>query len=159
MASICNLHDFLQAAGEAATDFANMSLCHDSLFDFSKLELIHNEMELPSMGSCVDLKLSDTLITIGILSTKDNLMSMAKSMMGITSNQDISNEDMMDAINEMINIIAGGVKSRLNEKLQSNIKLGLPIFIELDWASYNKNRLVGKLSKGDIPLYLLVSSH
>lgn len=152
------LQDFVQAAGEATVEYTKMSFGIENGITPDRFELIENDSPLPTSGSCLVLTVNDMSITVGLLSIEDNLMKMAKSILDLPVDQEISKEEMMDTVNEMINIISGGIKSRLNNKVEGGITLGLPKFIELDWDNYHNAAAIAKILIDDMPVYLLASS-
>ncbi len=73
------------------------------------------------------VSLRDSL-NIGIFSDEAGCQTLARALLAMESSEDIGTEDMRDAMGEIINIIAGGVKRRMVED-EPTIKVGLPVFL------------------------------
>lgn len=54
--------------------------------------------------------------------------AIARNMLGLDTTENLSEEDTCDAIGEVVNMIMGGIKKRLNDEL-GNMKLSIPTVI------------------------------
>lgn len=75
------------------------------------------------------VSLDDTL-QLGMASNKNGCKSISGALMGMTPRQmeALSNEDIVDAMGEVVNIIAGMVKTKM-ENINPRINIGLPVFL------------------------------
>jgi len=67
---------------------------------------------------------------IYFLAEESDLFLISAQYLGLETPYQLKKNEMMDAIMEINNIISGGFKSRLNDKLSGGILIGLPEFIE-----------------------------
>lgn len=151
-----SLKNWIHAAAEATNEFAEQAL---GIKESCNIEII-NDMSCRDMaGSSLLLHSSDTSIKVGFFSSDVVLMKIAKLILDIPSADELSRNDMIDAINEIINIISGGVKRRLNDQASGGISLGLPSFIEADYHDCKKNEetLFARMLIAEMPILLLAS--
>jgi len=65
---------------------------------------------------------------LGICCQKACAESITMNMLGFESTEGISNEDMCDAIGEVVNMVMGSVKKRLHET-SPNLELSIPVVV------------------------------
>lgn len=68
-------------------------------------------------------------VQLGVLSSPDQADKIARAMLGMEPDEDLPHSDMADAIGEIANIIAGGVKGAMVDDAPG-LRLGLPVFSE-----------------------------
>ncbi|MBU8921677.1 MAG: chemotaxis protein CheX [Bacteroidales bacterium] len=66
-------------------------------------------------------------LNVGLFADNKDCVSLAKAMLCMEEDDEISEEDVRDSMGEIVNIIAGGVKRRMIEDIPT-IKIGLPVF-------------------------------
>ena len=80
------------------------------------------------LGSFVQIVCPEGPVLLGITGPEGSCLSLAKLMLGMAPEDELAEADAFDAMGELINIAAGGIKMRLAAKLGS-IELGLPMFL------------------------------
>lgn len=65
---------------------------------------------------------------LGISSTPQGCRALARGLLGLRFDSELSDQDVMDGCSEVINILAGKVKSRMMAH-DGTLRLGLPIFL------------------------------
>ncbi len=85
--------------------------------------------EIPAgHGAYVGLVAQDEPIQVGILVEGGGCQALAKTLLGMSSSdEDLPPADVSDAMCEIINIVAGGLKRRVHEQMP--VVMGLPLFV------------------------------
>lgn len=79
-------------------------------------------------GAYLSLNTPEEPIQVGLLATPEDCQVLGKALLGMEpGDEDLADGDVSDAMCEIINMIAGGMKRRVVEELP--ITLGLPIFV------------------------------
>jgi CheY-specific phosphatase CheX len=86
------------------------------------------EMPYALLGAFVQVVCTEGPVLLGITGTSTSCHGLAKLMLSMSPDDPIEEVDANDAVGELINIAAGGVKTRLAQQL-GNIELGLPVFL------------------------------
>jgi hypothetical protein len=77
-------------------------------------------------GVYIPLLTEGDAVQFGLLGRRDVCARLAKSLLGMGPNESLeSDSDVFDAVGEVTNMVAGGVKSRAAAQLE--VKLGLPL--------------------------------
>lgn len=93
---------------------------------------------------------------VGIVATEECCGVLARTLLGMEPGDELPECDMADAIAEIINIIAGGVKSRMVQ-VDPSVKLGLPVFIQgRIMATPQQERIVSIIQLGPVEARLVV---
>ncbi len=85
--------------------------------------------DAPEAVAFVSLSSGKVALQIGIGSSKAGLVGLSKAMLMMEPDEELDDEELVDAIGEMANVIAGGVKTRLASS-QTGLSIGLPLFVE-----------------------------
>jgi len=85
--------------------------------------------DAPRPGAYIAILSDNASMHLGISATAEGCRTLARSLLGYHSTQDVSEREAGDAVSELMNIIAGKVKSRVSERDQT-LRLGLPMFIQ-----------------------------
>ena len=108
-------------------------------------------------GAYLALVGQEDSIQIGLISNAEGCQALAKGLLQMEpGGEDLDPADMADAMCEVVNIIAGGLKARVNGKVPP-IKLGLPLFV--NGAVQPSSRLVivvAELLIGTVPAALVL---
>jgi hypothetical protein len=80
-------------------------------------------------GAYIAILAEGASVHLGITATPEGCRAMARSLLGLHPSQDLTDQETGDAVSELMNIIAGKVKSRISERDQT-LQLGLPMFIQ-----------------------------
>ena len=120
---IITIQEWINASKEAVEEVAS------SVLGLEKAETLSVGTKIPPelSGSCISLVSESGSVQIGLFTSTDGCISLGKAMMGMGPEEEFPESDIADAIGEVVNIIAGGIKRRLNSQVP--IQLGLPIFI------------------------------
>lgn len=98
-------------------------------------------------------------LQIALAALPDDCGRIARAMLGMAETDDLPIADVADAINELVNIIAGGVKSKVFDRLGA-LQLGLPIFIHGPPQPTGRLRTrVTPVRIGETPAVLMVVQH
>lgn len=93
---------------------------------------------------------------LGVATSMQGCRTLTRAFLGVREKDAISEKDVVDAMSEILNIVAGKVKSRLATRDKS-LKLGLPIFITGQiQVTDNMERAVANVELGPVPCQLLV---
>jgi chemotaxis protein CheX len=149
MTSAVSLDDWLKAMVEAAAEFATTTL--DATLEPSDTT---NELPLDLTGCFVALVGEEGSLQVGLASDATGCQSLAKAL--FASEEDLPDEDVGDALGEIANIIAGGVKKRM-AIVQLALALGLPIVMEGHLRISERQQLAqADVKLGEVPVRLLI---
>ncbi len=125
-----------------------------------------DEAQRPDHGVCgsvLSLSSEQNTTCVGLSSTADGCRRLAGAMLGMDAAEleSLSPEDVQDSIGELVNILAGALKTALAAE-DGALSLGLPLFIEGAWGPIRRTQ--GRhveFSVGEVPcvLSLLVGTH
>jgi CheY-specific phosphatase CheX len=154
--TMITITEWLEYYVEAVNDVAKNAL------GFDECNLIKTEKEQRTglVGSYLALVSDEICLQIGVASGKDDCRELARALLGMSPDDgDISDEEVADAVGEIVNILAGVLKGKVNDRA-NGIKLGLPIFIDgRIKASDQQQTLIGRVKLGSIPVELLILMH
>jgi len=95
-------------------------------------------------------------IHLGISTTASGSRMLVRALLGMRQKEEIAEKDVVDGLSEILNILAGKVKSRMSSR-DRTLKLGLPMFIVGQiQMSASMERAVADVSVGPVPCQLLV---
>jgi hypothetical protein len=93
---------------------------------------------------------------LGISTTSEGCHALARGLLGMRSDEPLSDKDAVDGVSEVMNIIAGRVKSQMSDRDHS-LRLGMPIFMEQPiQVRENMERLAADVKIGPVPCQLMV---
>jgi len=82
--------------------------------------------------------------------------ALARGLLGMRSDETLSDKDAVDGVSEVMNILAGKVKSSMADRDHS-LRLGMPIFMEQPiQMRENMERVIADVKIGPVPCQLLV---
>lgn len=87
-----------------------------------------SELGLESQGAYVPVLSGDHSLHIGVASSEHGCRVLTRALLGMEPDEVVSPEDVHDAVGEIANMVAGGVKNKV-VALGIDAQLGLPIFI------------------------------
>ncbi len=141
--------DWLEATLGATSDFAAMTL-DGALTEGSPDDISPSDLT----GCFVGLICSEGSVQIGLAANAANCQRLAQAL--FDTSDVLPDEDVSDALGEIANILAGGVKKRLS-KLQPQLAIGLPIVMDGHLRLTEHQQMVTKnVRLGDIPGRLLI---
>ncbi|HEU4724172.1 MAG TPA: chemotaxis protein CheX [Candidatus Eisenbacteria bacterium] len=65
---------------------------------------------------------------LGIATTPDGARALARAFLGLRGPEELADRDVVDGLSEILNILAGKVKSKMSTR-DASLKLGLPMFV------------------------------
>ena len=86
------------------------------------------ELALESQGAYVPILSGDHSLHVGVVSNEAGCHVLTRALLGMEPDEDVSSDDVRDAVGEIANMVAGGVKTKI-VALGGEAQLGLPIFI------------------------------
>ena len=93
---------------------------------------------------------------LGLSASMQGCRTLTRAFLGIREKDGISERDVVDAMSEILNILAGKVKSRLASR-DGSLRLGLPIFlVGAIQVTANMDRAAGGVEMGPVSCELLV---
>lgn len=151
MTSMQPLSDWMKATVDAASEFSSTTL------GASLMVLRGSNLPIDLTGCFVALVGEEGSLQIGLASDSAGCMTLAKAL--FASDDDLPEEDVGDALGEIANIIAGGVKKRMATG-QVPLALGLPIVMEGHIRLTERQQIAQlDVSLGDVPIRLLIVSN
>ena len=107
-------------------------------------------------GAYLGLVAQDEPIQVGILVEGVGCQLLSKSLLGMEpGDEDLSPPDVSDAMCEIINMIAGGLKRRVSERM--TVTMGLPIFVSGHPLPNQQQTVVARsLKLGDVSACVLL---
>ncbi len=88
-----------------------------------------NSPPIESMTSCVAMLGDQNSIQLGVAASQEHCNIMVRSMLGMEDDEGpLSESDLSDAFGEIVNILAGSLKTRV-DSTESTMVLGLPIVL------------------------------
>lgn len=125
MSGTTTLSDWLGAGVAAATEVATTAL------GCARVDTAPSSSE-PSrapFGAYVPLVAAGCQLQVGVVAEWSVCQALARALFGMEADADFEAEsDVSDAIGEIANMVAGGVKTRMNERLPG-LNTGLPLCV------------------------------
>ncbi|KJF17950.1 chemotaxis protein CheX [Acidithrix ferrooxidans] len=120
-------------------------------------EALPKERDFP--GSYVAIVGDSYNFEYGIAGSWDSCAVLARALLFMEPEEELSEDDLADAVNEVINIVAGGIKRRMSE-IDTGLKLGLPAFFNgtLHPTSHQE-AAASKVDLAGAEVYLMVFRH
>jgi chemotaxis protein CheX len=146
------LDAWLTAAVDAASEFASTTLD-------ASLQPDDDGGELPPdlTGCFVALVGQEGSFQIGLASDAAGCQTLAKAL--FAADEDLPDSDIGDALGEIANIVAGGVKKRM-ATVQQPLSLGLPIVLQGHIRITERQQIAQvDVRLGSIPVRLLIVSN
>ena len=93
---------------------------------------------------------------LGLTTSPDGCRALARGLLGMRSSEELSEQDAVDGVSEVMNIIAGKVKSTLSDRDHS-LRLGMPIFMQQPiQVREGMERVQADVMIGPVPCTLMV---
>ncbi len=105
----------------------------EQFLDLGNIEVLARSDALPDVAaaSLVSLTGDSTAVLVGIAADMPGCQVIAKSLLGMElEDEDLPMEDVIDALGEMANIVAGSVKQRIVDTGGETTVLGLPLVLQ-----------------------------
>lgn len=110
---------------------AAMEETSEAFLDGAKMKVIALSKELPPefSGAFLQMVAPKDPVLIGLIGPDASCHALSKILLGMGPEEELSVTDMNDAMGELINVAAGGLKSRMGV-LGGSMQLGLPLFLQ-----------------------------
>ena len=148
-----SIQKWLDAMKTAINELLRNTLNHEGC------EIASRQYDLPwrnTLGAYVPLVGKDYSLQLGLVSTPDGCHTIARSLLTRPPHELITEEDMADAIREVVNIVAGSTKKRVEGDVPKST-LGLPLFINGHIQITKEQQAGSEMIKiGDVTAYLMV---
>jgi len=93
---------------------------------------------------------------LGLSTSPDGCRALARGLLGMRTNEELSEKDAVDGFSEVMNIIAGRVKSNMSDRDHS-LRLGMPIFMQQPvQVREGLERVQADVMIGPVPCTLMV---
>lgn len=140
---------WLTAVMDAAAEFTETTLGLE-LGDPSKVRKLPENLT----GCFVALVGQEERLQIGLASDPEGCQTLARTL--FAADEELPDSDVTDALGEIANIMAGGVKKRRGE-INTGMTLGLPIVMEGHVRIADRQEVAHvDTAVGDVPVRLLV---
>jgi len=150
VSGVIDLQEWLRASVEAAEEVAV------SLFSSAGVEHDIDGIEsgAPRSGACIPFYSRDESLQIALLSTVDGCRHLAGTLLEVDDDE-LPEEHIVDAIGEIVNVMAGVVKGLLIDRDRS-IDFGLPVLISGNvTCSGSAERAVTSIGLSGAPIELI----
>ena len=115
--------DWVAAMADASTELA-LSLGIDGVEVLGWHDLPPTGMA----GAYIPLLAEEQTLQLALLASPAGCADLARLLLGMEPDEAVSDADIADAVGELVNIVAGGVKQRMQD-VAGGLRLGLPVFI------------------------------
>ncbi|MBL0276185.1 MAG: chemotaxis protein CheX [Anaeromyxobacter sp.] len=129
-----------------------------SALGFAGVEVTaRHDTPVPLHGAYLGLMGPAGAVQIGLASSLEGCQALARGLMGMTpAEADLPDGEVADAVNEIINIVAGAFKARVRDRA-SALQMGLPVFIRgAIQATDRVGVRVAEVKTGDLTAALLL---
>jgi chemotaxis protein CheX len=116
--------EWQQAATEVAFEIGSSVLAFGQCSPPERLAAIGDGRR----GAYVPILSGDYSLHVGIVSDGAGCANLTRALLGMGPDEDVSLDDVRDAVGEIANMVAGGVKTRITAR-GIPVQIGLPIFI------------------------------
>ena len=155
MADPDQVQTWMHAMVNSADELATSTLGLDGVVTLS--EEMPTQRDLP--GSYVALVGDIFNFEYGVAGTWDSFGVLARTLLFMEPEEILEDDDLADAINEVINIVAGGVKRRMSD-VDPGLKLGLPAFFNgILHPTSHQEALSSKIEIAGAEIYLMLFRH
>lgn len=113
------MQEWLQSFRDAAADFASHSMRFDP-----RTTLADTEAGRP--GVYIAILSERNSVHLGFTTTHVGLQALARGLIGLRADEPLSERDVTDGVSEVMNIVAGKVKSHMSGR-DGHLRLGLPM--------------------------------
>ncbi|MEK7347571.1 MAG: chemotaxis protein CheX [Candidatus Eisenbacteria bacterium] len=119
-----DLHEWLDSLSEIALHYATNHL----RFDRSAAPPGAATSGTPRPAVYVTILGARNSMHLGIATTPDGARTLTRAFLGLRGPEELADRDVVDGLSEILNILAGKVKSRMTAR-DGTLKLGLPMFV------------------------------
>jgi hypothetical protein len=144
--------DWQQAATEVATEIGSGVLAFGQCGPPERVATIGDGRR----GAYVPVLSGDYSLHVGVVSDDKGCASLTRALLGMASDEEVSLDDIHDAVGEIANMVAGGVKTKVTAR-GIPVQIGLPIFIHGHIESgAGTQAIVSQMKFDDVELYITI---
>lgn len=153
MSEAASLEDWMNAAVASAEELATVALGFDGATFVGKREHMPSNVK----SALVALVGDNASVQLGLAGTDEVCQKLARALLAMNPEEaDLPDDDVADAVGEVINIVAGQVK-RIIGGPDSTMKMGLPLFVHGRFESSEQvETAIADINIGPVPITLLV---
>lgn len=122
-AKVIPLQEWVKTFHRAADEFARASLRFDPKAGPAA------PAEAGEPGAYITILSPHNSVHLGLSASPARCRQLARALLGLRSDESLSEADMVDGMSEVMNIIAGKVKASMAGK-DGQLSLGLPMFVQ-----------------------------
>jgi hypothetical protein len=150
-AKVIPLQRWLQCFQEATRDLVSVSM----RFDGAPPAKGKPTQARPG-GAYIAVLGEDASLHLGICTSPEGFRTLSRALLGIRRDEELTDKDVVDGASEVMNIVAGKVKSRMSGE-DGTLRLGLPMFVtgEIQMTA-GMEREIADVSIGPVPCQLQV---
>lgn len=120
------LSNWLEAAADSARELATGTLAASST---AWEALSHPVLPDDLCGVYIPLLNGHLALQLGLLAHRDVCSHLARALLGMAPDEPLDSEaDVFDAVGEVTNLVAGGLKARMSD--HTDVSLGVPLAIQ-----------------------------
>lgn len=116
--------EWQQAAVEVASEIIKNVLAFEQCSPPERIAAIGDGRR----GAYVPILSGDYSLHVGIVSDDSGCANLTRALLGMTCDEQVTQDDIHDAVGEIANMVAGGVKTKVTAR-GTAVQIGLPIFI------------------------------
>ncbi len=151
-AKVIEIKEWLDCFKEATDELATSSL----RFDGSPAREIPGKGEQANPGTYIAILTDTSSMHLGITSTPNGVRALARGLLGLRQDQEMSDQEAVDGVSEVMNIVAGKVKSKMAGR-GGTLQLGLPMFVQTPiQMNEQMERASAEVTIGPVACQLLV---
>lgn len=113
--------EWVQSFREAAEEFARGSLRFDP-------RAVPDTGEASRPGAYIAILSDHNSVHLGLSASPSGLQVLARGLLGLRADEPLAERDVTDGVCELMNIVAGKVKSHLSGR-DGQLRLGLPMYL------------------------------
>lgn len=148
--------EWLDAVVSATQELAVTALA----FEEGTVEQTSEPVPDMSMGSFAGIAGEEGAIQIGIIASHEDCISMCRAFLGMEVDEELSEEDLADCLGELVNVMIGGVKSRMSHAGGLTMKIGLPlVFRGRIEVPKNVKAMTSLIRWGSVQAYVILLHH
>jgi len=119
-----SIQSWVECLKQSSEEIVPQTLRFDPSYRTGEVERVEGKCP----GAYIALMGDRTSLHLGIAASPDGCRTIARGLLGAHRTTDVSDREVMDAVNEVLNIVAGKVKSKMILS-DPTLQLGLPMFL------------------------------
>jgi hypothetical protein len=144
--------DWVDAALDATTEVASQALGFEAVVPSGQPGAAFDS----PYGAYVPLTSGEDVLQLGLVAERAGCETISRALLCMAPDDAFSAEsDIADAVGEIANMVAGGVKKRMDDRVPG-ILLGLPLFVSGGVEPHGADRSVSEVRIGDVRAQVVV---